>query len=344
MHTLCAHPSIVPPHPDAHNDPMSEIPTASSPGSGLHTILGAGGVIARELSQQLARDGRRIRQVGRHPAAVQAGDELKTADLLDARATAEAVAGSEVVYLVAGLPYSAAVWRAQWPQVMQNAIGACQRHGARLVFFDNVYAYGQVDGAMTEDTPFNPCSHKGEVRAAIATTLLDAMQRGDVQALIARSADFYGPGARLSLLEAVLFARLRAGKAPQWVGDPTLPHTFTYTPDAGRALAALGQAPEAFGQTWHLPTAQTMDGGPVTGRALARAACALAGQPDRLQVAPRWLLKAMGWFVPVLRENDEMMYQYQHGYRFHSGKIERAFGLRPTPYDEGLAQTWHSGA
>ena len=318
--------------------------TASTSGSGLHTLLGAGGVIARELSLQLARDGQRIRQVGRHPAAVHAGDELKAADLLDERATADAVAGSEVAYLVAGLPYSAAVWQAQWPRVMQNAINACRRHGARLVFFDNVYAYGRVDGAMTEATPFNPCSRKGEVRAAIATTLLDAVRRGELQALIARSADFYGPGARLSLLEAVFFARLRAGKAPQWVGNPDLAHTFTFTPDAGRALAALGQAPGAFGQTWHLPTAQTMDGGPVTGRALAHVACALADQPDRLQVAPRWLLQAMGWFVPVLRENDEMMYQYQHGYRFHSGKIEQAFGLRPTPCAEGLARTWRSGA
>jgi nucleoside-diphosphate-sugar epimerase len=324
---------------------MAEPHTASSSsGSGLHTVLGAGGVIARELSLELARQGRQVRQVGRHPAAVQASDQLKTANLLDARATAEAVAGSEVVYLVAGLAYDAAVWQAQWPRVMQNTIDACRRHGARLVFFDNVYAYGRVDGAMTEDTPFNPCSRKGEVRAAIASTLLDAMRRGELQALIARSADFYGPGARLSLLEAVFFARLRAGKAPQWVGNPDLAHTFTFTPDAGSALAALGQAPEAFGQTWHLPTAQSLNGAAVTGRGLARAVCALAGQPDRLQVAPAWLLHAMGWFVPVLRENREMMYQYQHGYRFESGKIEQAFGLRPTPYSEGLARTWRSAA
>lgn len=321
---------------------MSEPHTTSALASGLHTILGAGGVIARELSLQLARDGRRIRQVARHPTAVQTSDELMIADLLDARATARAVAGSEVVYLVAGLPYSAAAWRADWPRVMQNTIDACCRHGARLAFFDNVYAYGRVDGAMNEDTPFNPCSRKGEVRAAIATTLLDAMQSGELQALIARSADFYGPGARLSLLEAVFFARLRAGKAPQWVGDPEKAHSFTFTPDAGRALALLGQNPAAFGQTWHLPTAQMLDNALINGRALARAACRVAGQPDRLQVAPAWLLHAMGWFVPVLRENREMMYQYEHDYRFDSRKIEQAFGLQPTPYVDGLAQTWRS--
>jgi nucleoside-diphosphate-sugar epimerase len=180
------------------------------------------------------------------------------------------------------------------------------------------------------------------VRATIATKLLDAVRRGELQALIARSADFYGPGARISLLESVLFARLRSGKAPQWVGDPERVHTFSYTPDIGRALAMLGQNPNAFGQTWHLPTAQTLNGSAVTGRALTRAACAIARQPDRLQVAPRWLLHAMGWFVPVLRENREMMYQYEHDYRFDSRKFEQKFGLQPTPYGDGLAQTLRS--
>ena len=322
---------------------MSQPHINSAPSTnGLHTILGAGGVIGRELSLQLALQGRRVRQVGRHPAAVQAGDELMAADLTDARATAGAVAGSEVVYLVAGLAYNAAIWQAQWPLVMRNVIDVCARHGARLVFFDNVYAYGRVAGVMTENTPFNPCSRKGDVRAAIATTLLESMRRGEVQALIARSADFYGPGDHLSLLASVLFSRLRAGKAPQWVGDPEAVHTFTFTHDAGRALAALGQSPAAFGQTWHLPTASEMGSEAVTGKALTRAACTLAGQPVRLQVAPRWLLRVMGLFVPMLRENDEMLYQFEHDYRFDSSKAEKALGWCATPYGEGLTQTWRA--
>jgi hypothetical protein len=55
---------------------------------------------------------------------------------------------------------------------MRNAIEAAKRANARLVFFDNVYMYGKVDGVMTEETPFNPCSKKGEIRAEIATSLL----------------------------------------------------------------------------------------------------------------------------------------------------------------------------
>ena len=322
---------------------MSKIsPPSNFLRTGLHTILGAGGVIGRELSIQLAREGRRIRQVGRHPTVIHPGDELRTADLTNAKAALEAVAGSEVVYLVAGLTYNTSVWQARWPLVMRHVINACAHHQARLVFLDNVYAYGRVDGLMQETTPFNPCSKKGEVRAAIATTLLGAMRTGEVQALIARSADFYGPGANFSLLASILFARLQAGKAPQWVGDPDAVHTFTFTPDIGRALVALGANPAAFGQTWHVPTAREMGHQAVTGRALTRLACTLAKQPDRLQVAPRWLFKAMGLFAPLLRENNEMLYQLEHPYRFDSSKADQALGWQATPYTQGLEQTWRS--
>lgn len=307
--------------------------------TGLHTILGAGGVIGRKLSNQLAREHRRCRQVGRHPRAQHAGDELVTADLTDAVATAAAVAGSEVVYLVAGLTYNTAIWQAQWPVVMRNVIDACNKHNAKLVFLDNVYAYGRVDGVMLESTPFNPCSRKGEVRAAIATTLLQAIHHGEVQALIARSADFYGPGASFSFLESVLFARLRAGKAPRWMGDPDAVHTFSFAPDVGRTLAALSRLPTAFGKTWHVPTASQMDGEAVTGRALARAACNMAGQPGRLQVAPRWAIKAMSWVVPMLHENNEMLYQLEQSYRFDGSKTGNALGWEATPYETALAKT-----
>lgn len=306
----------------------------------MHTILGANGVIAHELSRALALTGEGIRQVSRAPRKVNATDEAAIADLLDPGATGRAVAGSDVVYLVAGLQYAAAVWQAQWPRVMGNVIDACKRHRARLVFFDNVYAYGRVDGTMTEDTPFNPCSRKGEVRARIANLLLDEMRRGGLEAMIVRAADFYGPGAVRSLTHALVFERLRAGKAPQWIGDPGRVHSFTYTADAGRALALLGRSPAAFGQTWHVPTSREA----ITGAGFARLACELAGQPDRLQVVPRWLLKALGLFMPVLRENEEMMYQLEYDYRFDSSKFEAAFGLHATSYREGVGNALAAAA
>ena len=301
----------------------------------MHTILGANGTIALELSRALVSFNADVRQVSRNPRKVNPGDEVIVADLLDSRATANAVSGSEVVYLVAGLQYNLAVWQNQWPRVMRNVIDACTQHGARLVFFDNVYAYGRVEGLMTEETPFNPISGKGEVRARIATMLLDEMRNGNLQAMITRSADFYGPGAVQSLPYATVFQRLNAGKTPQWIGNPNAVHTFTFTPDAGHAVAVLGRSSEAYGQTWHLPTTRE----PFTGADFIRMACELAGQPFKLQVAPRWMLKLMGFFLSVLRENDEMMYQFEYDYRFDSSKIESAFGLQATPYRQGIRQS-----
>jgi nucleoside-diphosphate-sugar epimerase len=299
----------------------------------MQTILGANGVIGRELSHHLRSYTDRIRQASRSPKQVNATDDLCRADLLDAGATAEAVAGSDVSYLVAGLQYDHRIWQEQWPKVMRNAIDACKRHGSALVFFDNVYAYGRVDRIMTEETPYNPCSRKGEVRARIATMLMDEASRGELRAMIVRAADFYGPGAVLSLTHATVTERLRAGKTPQWVGNPRVVHTFTYTPDAGRTVALLGNTQSAYGQVWHALTSKE----PMTGEQYVRTACALVGRPYGLQVAPRWLLSIMGVFVPVLRENMEMLYQFEHDYRFDSSKLERAFDLTPTPYADGIA-------
>jgi nucleoside-diphosphate-sugar epimerase len=301
----------------------------------MQTILGANGVIGNELSRLLPQYTDRVRQVSRHPKKVNATDETFAADLLDPKAVSDALAGSEIAYLVAGLKYDAKVWAEQWPRVMRNTIDACKRHGTKLVFFDNVYAYGMVDGVMTEDTPYNPCSRKGEVRAKIATTLMDEVKRGELQGMIVRAADFYGPSAILSLTHATVFERLRAGKTPQWVGNAKAVHTFTFTPDAGRSVALLGNNPSAYGQVWHALTSKEA----ITGEEFVRLACELAGKPFKLQVAPGWMLALMGLFVPVLRENKEMMYQFEQDYRFSSEKLERALNVQPTDYRSGIKAT-----
>jgi nucleoside-diphosphate-sugar epimerase len=305
----------------------------------MHTILGSNGVIGTELSRALHHRSEPIRQVSRQPRRVNSNDFTMPADLLDAEATDRAVEGSAVAYLVAGLRYDAKVWEDEWPRIMRNVIEACKRHGVRLVFFDNVYAYGHVEGPMTEDIPFNPCSRKGEVRARIATDLLEEMHRGNLEAMILRAADFYGPGALLSFPHATVFERLRKGKTPQWIGDPSAIHTFTYTPDAGRAVAVLGTEGAAYGHTWHLPTSDE----PATGEQFVRLACELVDRPYGLQRAPAWMLALMGLFVPVLRENREMMYQFDHDYRFDSSRVEQTFGLRATPLREGIAATLADG-
>ena len=308
----------------------------------LHTILGANGAVGRELSRALNARALRLRQVSRHPQREFPSDEIIVADLTNAASTAAAIAGSDVVYLTAGVSYSTAAWQADWPRIMANVIDGCERSGAALVFFDNVYAYGEVAGTMTEETPFNPCSHKGELRARIATTLLDAIRSKRVNAMIVRSPDFYcpsEPGCTTGLLNAIVFDRLRAGRAPQWLGNPDAPHSFSYTPDLGRSLALLSTNAAAFGQTWHVLTTPEQ----LSGRELVHLAAGIADVQAKLQNAPRWMIRMLGLFQPMMREQVEMMYQYEQPYIFNSTKLEHTFGVSATSYRDAFREVWSSG-
>ncbi len=303
--------------------------------SDLHIILGAGGAIGTPLASELLARGARVRAVSRTGGGP-AGAETTRADLTRRDDVLGAVAEGAVVYLLAGLPYDRRVWRAQWPAIMDNVLAACAARGARLVFFDNVYMYGPVEGPMTEDTPVRPGSEKGKVRAAIAAALLEAAAAGRVQALIARAADFYGPHAeRTSIPSRLVLQRLAAGKAAQVLVDADAPHSYTYTLDCARALPILAGAGDVWGRVWHLPTARP----PLTGREFVALAARELGAPPRLSVTPAWLVRTGGVFSTLLREVGEMLYQNDRDYVFDSSKFERRFAFTPTPYEQGMRES-----
>src|ERR1700687_634093 len=149
----------------------------------MQTILGAGGAIGSELVRELSQAGKQVRLVGRNPKLVQGATEALSADLSDLEQTIRAVSGSTVVHLLIGLKYDLKVWRELWPRIMNNVIEACKRSNAKLIFFDNVYMYGKVSGRMTEETPFNPCSKKGEIRAKTAAALINEWKAGALSAM-----------------------------------------------------------------------------------------------------------------------------------------------------------------
>jgi nucleoside-diphosphate-sugar epimerase len=302
--------------------------------SGLQTILGAGGTIGLEMARLLPKYAERVRLVGRNPKQVLPSNEVFAADLLDAEQVRKAVRGSDVAYLLVGLPYKAALWQAQWPVLMRNAIAACRESGCKLVFFDNIYMYDRDRLApMDEATPVRPTSRKGAMRADVAQIFMDAVARGDIQGLIARSADFYGPGKQKgSVLTQVVFERLAAGKAAQWLLSADCIHSFTYSPDAARGTAMLGNTADAYGGIWHLPTAPN----PPTGRQWIEAIAKELGAKPRVQVVSNWLMSVMGLVFPPLKELKEMAYQYDRDYDFVSDKFNRRFAYTPTSYEQGI--------
>lgn len=309
----------------------------------MQTILGANGQIAEELARELKRHYTDdLRLVSRTPRKVNASDTVMPANLLDVRQTAEAVKGSSIVYFTAGLPPSTALWEAQFPQMLKNALDATRAAGASFAYFDNTYMYPQHDQLLTEDTPFAPHGRKGQVRAEMARMVLDEMKRGEIPVLIGRAPEFYGPGKTQSFTNALVIDKLKAGQKPRVpLRDDTL-RTLIWTPDASRGLAALGNAPDAYGQTWHLPCC---DERPTYKAFVAMAAQAFE-QPSRYSVIPKLGFQVAGMFSEQVREIQELLPRYACDNLFDSSKFKQRFPeFKVTTYQEGLdliRQEWMS--
>ena len=302
---------------------------------GRQTILGANGTISTVMASELRKYTDTIRLVSRNPRKVHTMDELMPADLADPAQVDRAVEGSEVVYLMVGFEYDIKVWRERWPKLMRATIDACIKHNAKLVFFDNVYLYDVAAiGHMTESSPVNPPSLKGEVREEIAEMLMSEISIGRLKGLIARAPDFYGPDNEKSFMIETVYKNMLKGKSPMWFMNADRRHSFIYTPDAARATALLGNTDDAYGQVWHLPT----DPAAVTGRQFVDLFNKEMGTTKKVFVLPMFLLRIIGWFVPLMREMPEMMYQYDRDYFFDSTKFMKRFGFAVTSYADGVKE------
>lgn len=300
----------------------------------MQVILGGGGAIGNELAKALKAYTDNIRIVSRTPQKVNEDDDLFAADLTDATAVNKAMEGASIVYLTAGLPYKTSVWQEQWPRLMQNVISACRQHGAKLVFFDNIYLYDKKSVPhLTEDAPVNPPSKKGAVRAILSKLFLDEVAKGTLTGMIVRAADFYGPAIGNSMLQETVLKTLKKGKAAIWMGDKTKVHSFTYTPDAARATALLGNTPDAYNQVWHLPTSSEK----LTGQDWINLFAETLQVKPKTMTVSKLMVQIMGLFNPLMKEMVEMMYQYNQDYFFDSSKFRKRFpDFKETPYREGV--------
>lgn len=302
----------------------------------MHTILGATGQIAVELARELAAHYTQdLRLVSRNPRQVNATDTLVAANLLDAQQTINAVKGSGTVYFTAGLPPDTALWAAQFPVMLRNALDAARAANARFVYFDNTYMYPQDDRLLTEDTPFAPVGRKGQVRAAMASMVLQEMAHGDIPVLIGRAPEFYGPGKTQSITNTLLLDNIKAGKLPRVPVRDDTRRTLIWTPDASRALAALGNAEDAYGSTWHLPC----DDQRLTYRQFVALAAEICGRDLPYKVLGKWTLTAAGLFSRQVRELRELLPRYAHDNLFDSSKFSQRFpAFEVTTYRRGLEQ------
>ena len=302
----------------------------------LYTILGAGGIIADELAAELVTNHKDVRLVSRSPKSIAGITNLVAADITDYEQTKNAVSGSAVVFLTAGLKYDIKIWSEAWPKIMNNVINACKAAGARLIFFDNVYSYGLVNGPMKEDTPYRPSSKKGTIRAAIATQLMAEAKAGNITATIARAADFYGPGAdKTGFLNLLIIDKFKKKSMAMWLGKDDVTHSYTFTPDAAKGLYLLSQDETSWNQVWHLPTANPAP----DGKGYMNMIAAQMGVKPKYMKLGSFMLTLSGLFDTTIKEMKEMLYQSNYPYILDSTKFETHFNVKPTPYEEGIRLT-----
>ena len=270
----------------------------------------------------ITRDGRDVGTPGAEPAA---------ADATDAASLTDACRGAVAIYHCV-MPVLAR-WRAEFPVVTDALVEAASQVGARLVYADDTWMYGRVEGPMTEDSPWRPVSAKGVLRAWIAERMLHAAAAGRLQVSVVRAGELYGPGVR-SLVAANVFVPALRGWPVQWPGNPDLPLTPTFIDDFAATLAAAGTEDASVAGVWHVPHPDA-----TTGRALAAEACRQAGTRLRLLRFRSAQVALLGSVLPLAREGAEMIYQFEQPFVVDGSRTARAFGLTPTSYQEGVRRT-----
>jgi len=300
----------------------------------LHVVYGTGS-LGLAVMREAKRRGHRVRGVSRSgKAELPRGVESRRGDANDPASTRELCEGADAVHVCVAPAYTD--WQ-RFPAMQASIVEGAAAAGARLISSENVYVYGRVDGPMTEDTPFNPCSRKGAIRVAMNQALLDAHAAGKLRVALARAPDYYGPAATATTIygERVFYPAL-ANKPAQVFGKIDALHSMMYVDDFAHGMVTLGERDEGLGRAWHLACPP-----PLTQRAMLELIFAAAGQAKpKIQALPGFMTKLLGWFIPIMRELAEMQYQWERDYVFDCSQFTAKFGAdHVRPHAETIVDT-----
>ncbi|MGV0757581.1 NAD-dependent epimerase/dehydratase family protein [Empedobacter brevis] len=302
----------------------------------MQVILGANGQIGEELARELKRNFTSdIRIVSKEAQKVNDTDEVFSADLTIKEKAIEAVKGADIAYFTLGLPISSYMWENLFPKILQNVIEACKINGTKLVFFDNTYMYPQDDRILTEQTPFQPLGRKAKVRRQMAEMVLREMQSGQLEAVICRAPEFYGPGKTQSITNTFIFNNIKEGKKLKVPISANKKRSLIWTPDASRATALIGNTPDAYGQTWHLP----VDESHPTYKEFITLASKVYDRNLQFSVVPKVIFQIGAWFNPKVKELLELLPRYAYDNLFDDTKFRKRFpDFKVTGYKQGIEQ------
>lgn len=304
-------------------------------GDGIHLVVGAGQV-GSALAEQLAGGGAHVVVATRSGSGPdRAGVTRVRVDVSDAAALRAAAPTASVIYNCVNPPYHR--WPQDWPPMAASFLDYAEQTGAILATCSNLYGYGPVDVAMTEDLPLAATGTKARVRASMWEEARSRHEAGRIRATEVRGSDYLCPGDQ-SLMGDRVVPRVLAGKGVQVLGDVDMPHAWTSTIDVARLLAVVGSDERAWGRAWHVPSNPAR-----TQRQVVDDLADAAGVPRvKVSSVPGPVLRVMGLFSPQIRELSETDYQRSRPYLLDDSAARTTFGLEPTPWQDVLtAQVAH---
>jgi nucleoside-diphosphate-sugar epimerase len=216
---------------------------------------------------------------------------------------------------------------------MARVLEAMGRTGKTMLFPGNIYNFSASDRVMTPDLPQRPQTVRGALRVRVEQQFEAAAARGDVQVLIVRAGDFYGPASSGDWFDQVVFTDIKKGVV-KTMGKPGVPHAWAYLPDLGRAFEALASVRKSLKAFDRFHFAGNFVTGEEMGAAIARAAPA----PVKVSAFPMWLLQVAGLVDPVVREVSKMRYIWQNPMELRDERLEEILGEGfNTPFEQAVA-------
>jgi nucleoside-diphosphate-sugar epimerase len=305
-------------------------------------VLGATGGIGGEVAKVLLAGGWNVRALHRQPDTLPAerktpGLQWLRGDAMSATDVTRAACGVSVIVHAVNPP-GYRNWGTSVLPMLDNTIAAAQANGARIVLPGTVYNFGpDALPDLHEDSPQNPVTAKGKIRAEMERRLRAAVSAG-CKVLIVRAGDFFGPSVANNWFSQALVKPGRPVSTITYPGAPGIGHQWSYLPDVAETIGRLLERSadlESFA-VFHMDGYWDADGTQMIDAIRRNAA------NPRIRVArmPWRLMRLLSPFVPLFRELAEMRYLWNMPVRMDGTRLMSVLGGEPhTPLDEAVRTT-----
>ena len=301
---------------------------------GRVTVLGISGHIGHAVAKAFVAAGWDVTGMGRSNKHPIPGVRFVQGDSDSVEQMRAAIGDSDVVMNALNMRYD--LWfEGRMEAQMARVVEAKGKTGKTMLFPGNTYNFARTDRVLRPDTPQHPETVRGQLRVRVESALQAAADGGDVQVLILRAGEFYGPGSSGDWFDQIMFRELKSGVV-RTAGYAGVAHAWAYLPDLARAFEALASVRS---------TLKGFDRFHFAGHYVAPAQMKAAIEnvaPSGVKVKPfaMSLLTIIGWFDPIIREVAKMRYIWKNPMELRDDRLEEILGKGfNTPFADAVATT-----